>query len=396
MDNLSNYGADLDNRQRTRQCNKCYVDIPEDVKICPECGKRSSFYSGKNAFKVLIILLFVVFVVIMAVDAIYKESDISGREPKQVISEWTGIDDFLEWSGIGGVLDYLGVTNKDAIESNNDTEVGVKEDNLEYGYSTSNEKDNVPDTDTTNGSQENVSWSINTNVTDKTPIGFTKLQENPYQYKGEYVKVGGEVSAVEVIDNKTHALVHVDNLDYTKTILVVCEVELDIKERSFILVEGTVGEEVTATITDEIEAIVINANNIKEVMYAQAFYPSLKEYNVDLREEQYGYEVVVEKIELADKETRIHIAINNNGENEINVYGESADLLQNNRIIDQQYNVYVPYPDLFSTVETGQSTYGVLVYPPINDNSNLTLYIKIYNSDFTENIDDYIFDIKLD
>jgi len=43
VDSLSNYGADLDNRKRTRQGNKCYVDIQEDVKICQSVARGEVF-----------------------------------------------------------------------------------------------------------------------------------------------------------------------------------------------------------------------------------------------------------------------------------------------------------------------------------------------------------------
>ena len=115
--------------------------------------------------------------------------------------------------------------------------------------------------------------------------------------------------------------------------------------------------------------------------------------DVNETQTQYGYSVTLQKIELAEKETRVYLKVDNQGADTFNVYSFNAKITQAGKQFEEQYNWNTEYPKIQSNLLIGNSTEGIITFPNLND-SVFTVIIDASSDNWEEDIKPYTFNIQ--
>ncbi|KAF6568405.1 DUF4352 domain-containing protein [Paenibacillus sp. EKM202P] len=150
----------------------------------------------------------------------------------------------------------------------------------------------------------------------------------------------------------------------------------NVKENDFIHVTGTVIEKYRYRTThgNYTSAPAISANKIEKSMFID---PTLSTIEVNKSVKQKGYIMTLQKVEFAEEETRLYMAIENRSTSTINYYDFYTKLVQGNKQYEPTFDrVSYTYPELQSEILPGVKTEGILTFSKIDSSKDLTLIAK--------------------
>ena len=113
--------------------------------------------------------------------------------------------------------------------------------------------------------------------------------------------------------------------------------------------------------------------------------------------DQNGVIISVDKIEFAEKETRVYITEQNNSGETFNLYSFNAVILQDGQQIEpdsssmSRYNG--DYPEVSSDLRSGATSSGVIIFPAMDSSIGFTFEIEGHSDDFHMDFEPYRFDI---
>ncbi|AYA78025.1 DUF4352 domain-containing protein [Bacillus sp. Y1] len=217
---------------------------------------------------------------------------------------------------------------------------------------------------------------------------FTKMFSDPKKYKGSKVEYFGRIfTEPEKDDEGTYLQVFADDNDELNTIVAINDPNLTVKTDDIIHITGTVtdvfkGENLMG---GTIVAPAIKADKIEISDYATAFAPAIKTIDVNQEMDQHGYLLKLNKIELAENETRAYVTITNNTQDTISFYTFNTKLVVGNTQYEE--NNEFNYPEIQSDILPGVTTEGIIVFPVIPESRELKIFAEgsseNYELDFT-------------
>lgn len=250
--------------------------------------------------------------------------------------------------------------------------------------------------DNTSGTEKSNASEEKTSSKPLTKEEFAKMYSDPKKYKGSKVNFYAKIFIEPERDNDgTYLQVYADNNEERNTIVGIGDPDLKVKADDIIHVVGTVedvfeGENAFgATIT----APTIKAETVEVTDYATAFAPAIKTINVNKKIDQHGYVIKLNKIELAEKETRAYVTITNNSKDKIDFYSFNTKLLSG----DKQYEPTddFNYPEIQSEILPGVTTEGIIAYPVIPKSGDLKVYMDGSSDNYELEFVPFEFDINL-
>ena len=73
--------------------------------------------------------------------------------------------------------------------------------------------------------------------------------------------------------------------------------------------------------------------------------PTIKSVELSrVTQDQLGYSITVEKVEFAEKETRVYVTIQNNGSSNFSAYSFNSKIIQNGKQYEEARNYSADYP----------------------------------------------------
>ncbi|KAF1677802.1 zinc ribbon domain-containing protein [Bacillus sp. SKDU12] len=224
-----------------------------------------------------------------------------------------------------------------------------------------------------------------------------KLYTNADQFKNYKVDLYVKVFDVEQDDNGTYLQGYNNPEKLSKnTIIMSDDSNLDIKDDDIIHVVGTVKDKFDGenALGGSVSAPRIVADSIEKSDYATAFAPAQKTINVNKTQNQHGFALTLQKVELAEKETRLYVNIENKSKDEINFYKFNAKITADNKQIEPKSDLS-EYPKIQSEILPGVKTEGVIAFPKIESKTaNIILDGSSENYDIT--INPFTFEVNLD
>ena len=187
-----------------------------------------------------------------------------------------------------------------------------------------------------------------------------------------------------------------ENIDYN-TVVAYFDPELTLEDGQYIRISGTVidvfeGENMMG---GQIVAPAIQADTLEVISYKDAVRPTVATATtINNTVEQYGYSVTVQSVELAEKETRAYISVTNNGSSEFSLYGFNMVLIQDGTQYEYTPNYMAHYPELQSSIRTGITTEGVVVFPAIQQEP-FQIIMEASTYDWNQPLQEYIFDFNI-
>lgn len=227
-----------------------------------------------------------------------------------------------------------------------------------------------------------------------------QLFSNPEEFKGKYVVLTGKIF-IEPEDEGDYVGLQIWNKPEKteNNFLVVAPKDgTEYELGSYVIVDGLVDGEMSGEnlIGGEITAPLIIADKVEISTYKDVVSPTIKEYSFDdLKLEQYGYSVAVTKVEIADKETRLYLTVNNNGGSKFNLFEYDVKIVQNGKQYETEPNYYADYPELQTDLLPGTESSGVLVFQNIEPDSDFQIYIEGYSDNWEEELEPFKFDVAV-
>lgn len=227
---------------------------------------------------------------------------------------------------------------------------------------------------------------------------YDKLFTNADEFKGKFVKIPAKLfTKPRRDDNVIFFQAYTDTENYENDIIVYSGKSINVDKDDYVMVTGYV-----LGISDgknafggSISAPAIYATKVEKSDYKEVVRPTIKEVAyTDKTINQSGYIISVDRVEFAEKETRVYVKIQNAADNEFDVYSYSAKIIQGTTQYDQDSNYEANYPEIQSELKPGIVSEGVLVFPPIKQES-FKLSIGGYSGNWDIDLNDYVFDLEI-
>jgi hypothetical protein len=163
---------------------------------------------------------------------------------------------------------------------------------------------------------------------------------------------------------------------------------------------------VTGTVKDAFEgenafggvitAPMILADSIEKTDYQTAFAPAKQTIELNAEQNQHGYKLTVQKVELADQETRVYVQVANETNNKIYFYTFDAKLIANGKQLEEEMNYDANYPEVQSELLPGVTTDGIIVFPALEEGvSTFQLYFEGSSDNWEIDFEPFVFDVGM-
>ena len=230
---------------------------------------------------------------------------------------------------------------------------------------------------------------------------ITQLFTDPNAFKGKYVKLVGKVSGeVEKAGDTTCFQAYYDFENYNYTYLVYTAQGEAFKDGDYIIVDGRIdgdfdGETVIGT---ELHCPMIKDATVTKADYLTVAVPTLKEIKPNVSQEQKGFKITLDKVEYAEKETRMYFSATNSTAQTISFGRYDMKLLMEGKQIevddssDTIYNANLT--ELPYEVSPGATAEGVVIFPAIKQDANFQVLIPdVFSDDYEVDYEDMKLDV---
>jgi len=226
---------------------------------------------------------------------------------------------------------------------------------------------------------------------------YQQMYNNPAEFVGRGVEFYGKIFVTpERDEERTYLQVFADNDLDRNTIIAVQDPNLDVEDGDIIRVVGTVMEpfEGENSFGGSLTAPLIAATDIETTDYMTAFAPAIETIEVNQEIAQHDVNLIVEKIEIAEQETRVYVKIENNSSDEFSFYSFNQRAIIENTQLDTEDNWEANYPEVQSNILPGIETSGILLFPKFEGES-VRLHLEGRSDDFSLDFEPFNFDINL-
>lgn len=210
------------------------------------------------------------------------------------------------------------------------------------------------------------------------------LFTTPDNFKGKYVKLSGQVFVDPEKDDDEIALqVWHDPQNAEKNFIVYYKGEVTVKTNDYIEVDGKITGEFKGenAFGGEVTAPMIEADTLEVKSYMEAVVPTISEIIPENAiAEQNGVALKVDKVEFAEKETRVYLTESNSSADKFSMYVYSIKIVQNGQQIEQDFSSSSSYEggyaELSSDILPNASSSGVLVFPALDSSAGFQIYAE--------------------
>lgn len=226
-----------------------------------------------------------------------------------------------------------------------------------------------------------------------------KLYTTPENYIGSVVDLSGVVfGTVEYDDSGVYFQMWGDpeNSDMN-TVVAYLDPDFELEDGQYVKLHGEVADvfEGENMLGGTIIAPTILASSLEISTYQDVVAPTVATASAATPTiDQLGYEVTVQKAELAEKETRLYVSVANNGSSEFSVYSFNMVIIQDGTQYEEEMNFYADYPELQSDILPGVTTEGIVTFPAI-EQAPFQVIIEGSTYNWDEDINNYVFDMNI-
>lgn len=225
---------------------------------------------------------------------------------------------------------------------------------------------------------------------------FVKMYSDPAKYKGDKVDFYARVFIEpEKDDEGTYLQVYAEDNSDRNTLVAINDPDLKVENDDIIHVTGTVKDvfEGENLMGGTVVAPLIEADSIEITDYATAFAPALKTIEVNKEIDQHGYLIKLQKIELAENETRLHVNITNNSDDEISFYTFDSKVVIDNKQYEENSELSYNYPEMQSDILPGVSEEGIIVFDSFPESATIKVFFEGYSDNYELDFTPFEFEV---
>lgn len=228
---------------------------------------------------------------------------------------------------------------------------------------------------------------------------FEKVFQNTKEYIGSYVEFFGRVFTEPERDSDgTYLQVFADNNSDRNVLVGIMDPDIEVATDDIIHVKGTVhdvfeGENAFGAL---ITAPMVLSESVEITDYQTAFAPAKTTVELDEEQNHNGYKLTVQKIELADEETRVYVRITNDTDDKINFFSFNAKITADGKQLEVEDNFDADYPDVQSELLPGTSSEGIVTFPALpEDTANFQIHFEGSSDNWELDIDPFVFEVDV-
>ena len=233
------------------------------------------------------------------------------------------------------------------------------------------------------------------------PEDFGKVYSDPAAYKGYEVEFTGQVFVEPERDEDGIYLQVFENPQKSENNAIVSfdDTNIDVETEDYVQISGIVMDEFEGEnlMGGTITAPMVEASSIEVVDYITAVSPTIQTIEVDEVVEQHGMEVQLQKIELAENQTRVYVKVANNTDDVVYFDTYSAKLVTGSNQFEVEDNFESGLPEIQYDILAGVESEGVLTFPAIDENTDaLTLHAEGHSDDYELDFKPFVFEIEVE
>lgn len=219
-------------------------------------------------------------------------------------------------------------------------------------------------------------------------VEFTsEVYTNADDYLGYYINIKGKV--FQVIGDNGNAKgiqIWIDPDTCEQNLMIYYNTDVEVKQGDYIICSGYI-DSVTKyknAYDAELQVPLVYSSDLKKATYIDVMAPTIDTITPEnLKQEQLGYSITIEKVEFAKLETRVYVTITNNGNASLNV--GDAVIVQDGKQYNSKENYDADYEQLPNEIVKGVSCSGVIVFSPLSSNG-FELTVDLRSDDYDEEL----------
>lgn len=230
-----------------------------------------------------------------------------------------------------------------------------------------------------------------------TEQDFEKMYSDPEKYKGSTVEFYARVFVEpEKDEDGTYLQAFANNNSDRNVMIGIDDPDLEVNDGDIIYIEGTVDHsfEGTNLMGGTVTAPAIWADEIEVSDYATAFSPAVKTIDVDEQIDQHGYQLTLNKIEIAEEETRLYVSITNNSNDNISFYSFNSKIVSGDQQLESEDNYEADYPQIKSDILPDVKEEGIIVFPPLPEEGSINVFFEGSSDDYSLDFTPFEFEIE--
>ncbi|MFD1705155.1 DUF4352 domain-containing protein [Siminovitchia sediminis] len=228
---------------------------------------------------------------------------------------------------------------------------------------------------------------------------FEKMFSEPKKYKGSGVDFYARVFIEPERDSDgTYLQAFANNHDERNVVIMSEDPSLEIASEDIIHVKGVIKDtfEGENAFGGQVTAPAILAETVEVSDYQTAFAPAKETIELNEEQNQHGYILEVQKVELADQETRVYVKVSNEMDAKINFYSFDAKLTADGKQLEEEMNYDAGYQEVQSDILPGVESEGIIVFPAIPEEmTEFTLYFEGSSENWELTLEPFVFDVVL-
>ena len=219
------------------------------------------------------------------------------------------------------------------------------------------------------------------------------------EFKGRTIELTGKIfGSIDYDSDGVYFQMYADPANYEmNTVVAYGNPDAELSDGDYVKVIGKVSGEFEGEnmLGAKITAPVITADSAEVLTYQDAVAPTLYTYIPNESTlTQKGYSVTVEKVELAEQETRVYIKVENNGAGKFNLYSFNSLIIQNGKQYEEETNYEADYPDVQTDLSVGVSTEGIFTFPAI-ENADFQIILEGSSDNWSEDFESFTYNISV-
>ena len=224
-----------------------------------------------------------------------------------------------------------------------------------------------------------------------------EVYTNAEDYLGYHINIKGKVFQVMSDNGSVKGIqVWIDPDTCEQNIMIYYNTDVEVKQGDYIICSGYIDSvtEYKNAYDAKLYAPLVISSDLRKSTYMEVMAPANKTITPEnLKQEKYGYSVTIDKIEFAEKETRVYATVKNNGKALLNI--GDAVIVQNGKQYNSTDNYEADYEEIPYEIVKGVSSSGIILFPAIATN-DFELTIDIHSDNYDEEIEKFVFKISKD
>lgn len=228
---------------------------------------------------------------------------------------------------------------------------------------------------------------------------YGKMYTEPKKFKGYEVTQSGKVfTEPEYDEDGVYLQIFADPKNSEKnTVLFYADPSFEVESQQYVQWTGIIRDEFKGEnmLGGKVVAPMIEATDLQIISYFDAVAPTLETIEVNETQNQHGYELTVDKVEIAEEQLRLFVTVENKSDATINFYTFNTKVVAGEKQLEELSLYEDDVEEVQTEILPGVKTSGVIVYPNPGDVKDIRFYAEGSSDNYEVKFEPFNFDIEL-